>query len=414
MSGLERREQVAAYGFLAPAFLFYLLFAAIPLLATIGFCFFTVKRIPLQAEFAGLTNFGWIYTDPRFWKSFLNTFYFIALAVVGNVGGGLILALLLNRALPRRLLLYFRLAYFFPVLVAAAFVSYIWKFLYAYDLGAINYYLRAVGLPGVKWLSDASVAMLSIAIMDVWKHVGFFMLILLAALQGVPRDILEAARIDGAKGRSIFLGDHPAVHLAGTAVLRDLRHHRRAAGVRLGANPDRRRTGRRYAHGGALHVRGSVRRRRPERRRDRRAHAAGGHRARRRAPMVHRPALGDRMSRTEPPQRFWDRLLSASQVVHWRNLPVMLALGAGSVLMLLPFLWMFSASMRPPAEAYKLPPSFLPDRLDLEAYRAVLGSSIPFLQMYWNSFVVAAVTTLGVVVTSAMAAFAFSRLQVSG
>ena len=65
-------------------------------------------------------------------------------------------------------------------------------------------------------------------------------------------------------------------------------------------------------------------------------------------------------------------------------------------------------------EAYKLPPSFLPDRLDLDAYRAVLGSSIPFLRMYWNSFVVAAVTTLGVVVTSAMAAFAFSRLRFPG
>ena len=204
MSRLERRERLAGYGFLAPTLLLYVLFTAIPLLATIAFCFFTVKRIPLQAEFAGLSNFGWIYTDPRFWKSFANTFTFISLAVAGNVGGGLLLALALNRALPRSLLLCFRLAYFFPVLIAAAFVSYIWKFLYAYDLGAINYYLRAAGLPGVRWLSDASVAMLSIAIMDVWKHVGFFMLILLAALQGVPRDILEAARIDGAKGRSVF------------------------------------------------------------------------------------------------------------------------------------------------------------------------------------------------------------------
>ena len=205
MSRLERREQAAAYGFLAPTFLFYTLFAAVPLLATIAFCFFTIKRIPLQAEFAGFANFAYVYSDPRFWDTFRNTFYFISLAVIGNVGGGLALALLLNRALPRYLLLYFRLAYFFPVLVAAAFVSYIWKFLYAYDLGAINYYLRAIGLPAVHWLSDAKVAMLSIAIMDVWKHVGFFMLILLAALQGVPRDILDAAHVDGAKPRSVFL-----------------------------------------------------------------------------------------------------------------------------------------------------------------------------------------------------------------
>jgi multiple sugar transport system permease protein len=113
-------------------------------------------------------------------------------------------------------------------------------------------------------------------------------------------------------------------------------------------------------------------------------------------------------------RRFWDRLLSASQVVHWRNVPVMITLGAGSILMLLPFLWMFSASMRPTGEAYRLPPTFLPDRLDLAAYRSVLHSSIPFLKMYWNSFVVAALTTLGVVVSSTMAAFAFSRLQFAG
>ena len=115
------------------------------------------------------------------------------------------LAVLLNRALPRSVLYVFRLAFFFPVLVAAAFVSHIWKFLYSYDLGAINYYLRAGGLPAIGWLTDGSVAMISVVIMDVWKHVGFFMIILLAALQSVPRDLLEAARIDGASGLTIFL-----------------------------------------------------------------------------------------------------------------------------------------------------------------------------------------------------------------
>ena len=110
----------------------------------------------------------------------------------------------------------------------------------------------------------------------------------------------------------------------------------------------------------------------------------------------------------------WQRLLSASQVVHWRNLPVMLALTIGAIIMLLPFLWMFSASMRPVSEAYRLPPSFLPDRMDFTAYKTVIGSSIPFGRMYWNSFVVAALTTLGVVATSALAAFAFARLKFPG
>ncbi|WP_240233247.1 carbohydrate ABC transporter permease [Devosia lacusdianchii] len=111
---------------------------------------------------------------------------------------------------------------------------------------------------------------------------------------------------------------------------------------------------------------------------------------------------------------FSNRVLAASQVINWRNLPVMILLGIGAIFMLLPFLWMFATSMRPASEAYQLPPSFLPSRLNFDAYWAVLDSPIPFLRMYFNSFVVAVATTIGTIVTSAMAAFAFSRLRFPG
>jgi multiple sugar transport system permease protein len=204
MANQQRHEELAAFGFLSPALGFYLLFVAAPLVAAVAFSFFFIDRLSFSFRFAGLDNFGFVYSDPRFWKTFRNTFYFISLAVIGNVGGGLILAVLLNRNLPRFVLYIFRLAYFFPVLVATAFISFIWKFLFANDLGIINYYLRELGLPAVPWLSAAGVAMISVVIMDVWKHVGFFMIILLAALQGVPRDLIEAATIDGASEKRIF------------------------------------------------------------------------------------------------------------------------------------------------------------------------------------------------------------------
>jgi len=108
------------------------------------------------------------------------------------------------------------------------------------------------------------------------------------------------------------------------------------------------------------------------------------------------------------------RILSATQVIHWRNLPVMIILFIGALFMLMPFLWMFATSMRPAGEAYRLPPSFLPTRFNLDSYNEVLNSSIPFLRMYFNSFVVATVTTVGVIISSAMAAFAFSRLRFPG
>jgi multiple sugar transport system permease protein len=104
---------------------------------------------------------------------------------------------------------------------------------------------------------------------------------------------------------------------------------------------------------------------------------------------------------TKAAQRWIDRIIIA----------VMAALG---VVMLLPFAWLFSMSFRPPAEAYKMPPSFLPPTLDFKNYWAVLTSSVPFLQIYWNSVEVAVLVTLGQLVTCTLAAFAFARLKFPG
>ena len=102
---------------------------------------------------------------------------------------------------------------------------------------------------------------------------------------------------------------------------------------------------------------------------------------------------------------------AAKRWMDWAIITVMAVLG---VAMLLPFAWLFSMSFRPPAEAYKMPPSFLPPTLDFKNYRAVLGSSIPFLRIYWNSVEIAVLVTLGQLVTCTLAAFAFARLTFPG
>ncbi|WP_421726072.1 carbohydrate ABC transporter permease [Bauldia sp.] len=205
MATLAAREARAGYLFLLPAYLLYLLFLAIPLVASLGLSFYEVDRLKLDFTFVGFENFDWIFTDPRFWRTFQNTFFFISMSVIGNVGTGLLLAVALDRAISAPVLYTLRLAYFLPVLVSLAFVSFIWKFLFSTDLGAINYYLRRIGIGNVGWLTDADVAMYSVIIIDVWKNVGFFIIIFLAALQGVPRNLLEAAAIDGAKARTVML-----------------------------------------------------------------------------------------------------------------------------------------------------------------------------------------------------------------
>ncbi|EAR51904.1 hypothetical protein OG2516_16424 [Oceanicola granulosus HTCC2516] len=199
MATLRTREIRAGYLFILPAYALYLAFLLIPLIAAMGLSFAQMDRLSWTIDWVGGENFDWVFSDPRFWTAFGNTFYFISMSVIGNVGLGLVVALALDRAIPGPLLYFFRLAYFLPVLVSLAFVSFIWKFLYSTDLGIINYYLRQLGIPNVPWLTSSSMAMISVIIMDVWKNMGFFVIIFLAALQGVPRNLIEAAAIDGAR-----------------------------------------------------------------------------------------------------------------------------------------------------------------------------------------------------------------------
>ena len=84
------------------------------------------------------------------------------------------------------------------MIIAAAFVSIVWGYFYGDDLGVINYYLIRLGFAPVHWLTSSRTAMMSIVIMDVWKNTGFFMIIFIAALQGVPKTIMDAAIMDGA------------------------------------------------------------------------------------------------------------------------------------------------------------------------------------------------------------------------
>jgi multiple sugar transport system permease protein len=195
-SGLRRAQARAGYLFVLPTAVLYLAFVLAPVVIT-AILAFSYYDPMMGSYWVGWDNFHRFFTDPRSLQIFWNTLRFALFAVSFNVAVGLALALALNRAMPGWLLYFFRLAFFLPVIIAAAFVSIVWSYFYADDLGVINYYLRLIGLPAVRWLTDADQAMTSIIIMDVWKNTGFFMVIFIAALQGVPKAIIEAAVMDG-------------------------------------------------------------------------------------------------------------------------------------------------------------------------------------------------------------------------
>ena len=195
-SQLRRAQAATGYLFVLPATVLYLTFVIAPVIVTTILAFAYYDPM-LGSQWVGFDNFVRFFTDQRSLRILWNTLRFALFAVTFNVSIGLVLALALNRAMPGWLLYFFRLAFFLPVIIAAAFVSIVWTYFYGDDLGVINYYLRLIGLPGVRWLTDAGQAMTSIIIMDVWKNTGFFMIIFIAALQGVPKNILEAAVMDG-------------------------------------------------------------------------------------------------------------------------------------------------------------------------------------------------------------------------
>ncbi|KFL32167.1 sugar ABC transporter permease [Devosia riboflavina] len=195
-SDLERAQARTGYLFVLPTTVLYFTFVLVPVVLTVVLSFSFYDPM-LGSRWVGFENFTRFFTDPRSLQIFWNTLRFTFFAVTFNVGVGLVLALALNRAMPGWMLYLFRLAFFLPVMIAIAFAAIVWSYFFADDLGVLNYYLRLLGLPGVRWLTDSSMAMTSIIIMDVWKNTGFFMIIFIAALQGVPKPLMEAAAMDG-------------------------------------------------------------------------------------------------------------------------------------------------------------------------------------------------------------------------
>ena len=196
-SDLAKAQTRAGYLFILPSFVLYTVFVLAPVVVTFILSF-TYYDPMGGSRWVGLENFQRFFTSDRSLQIFGNTLYFAFFAVTGNVSVGLLLALALNRAMPAFLLYLLRLAYFLPVIIAAAFVSIVWGYFYGDDLGVINYYLIRLGFAPVHWLTSSRTAMMSIIIMDVWKNTGFFMIIFIAALQGVPKTIIDAAIMDAA------------------------------------------------------------------------------------------------------------------------------------------------------------------------------------------------------------------------
>ena len=155
-----------------------------------------------RPRFVGLENYQTALTHPRFWNGLKNTFYFTLLAVPLQLLIGLGIAILFNREFPGKGLA--RTIILLPMVATPVAIALIWALMFNPSLGVLNYFLESVGLPRSLWVADARLAIPSLVLVDVWQWSPMIALILLAALQGVPAEHYEAARIDGASGWQLF------------------------------------------------------------------------------------------------------------------------------------------------------------------------------------------------------------------
>jgi multiple sugar transport system permease protein len=201
-----KRER-AAWTFVAPALTVIGVFFALPVLAAFAlsltdFDLYALANLK-NLRFVGFDNYRDVLAASLFWKSLLNTLYFVAVGVPLSLAASLAAALLLNSPLARFKGL-FRTALFAPVVTTVVAVAVIWRYLFHTRYGLINYGLVHLGIAPIDWLGDPHWSMPAIIIFAVWKNFGYNMIILLAGLQGIPPDLYEAARIDGASAWQQF------------------------------------------------------------------------------------------------------------------------------------------------------------------------------------------------------------------
>lgn len=195
MNRQKRTEIFYGYLFLSPNVLAVFVFMVIPIIYSL-YLSLTQWDLITDPRFIGLDNFAHMFQDSRFLMSMKNTFLFSLYTIPTGIIISLFFALLLNQAIKGVNL--YQAIVFMPVIVSMVAVAMVWRWIFNTEVGLLNLALDFFGISPVGWISTEKWALVSVAIVAVWKSVGFNMVILLAGLKGVPGHLYEAARIDGA------------------------------------------------------------------------------------------------------------------------------------------------------------------------------------------------------------------------
>lgn len=203
------KRNLTPWLFAAPGLVLLAVFLVAPFLLAFGLSFTDQRLVSndaLGTAFVGLRNYERLFDDESFWAALGNNFFFVLVVAPVQSALALLLALLVNAKLAGTR--FFRTVYFMPVATTMSVVAVIWSLLYSPDAGVINRIVGALSLGAIgpqDWLRDPQLVMPAVMVLSIWQGVGFQMLVFLAGLQGIPVDLYEAARLDGATARQQFL-----------------------------------------------------------------------------------------------------------------------------------------------------------------------------------------------------------------
>ena len=192
------RREWTAYLFNAPGLITFAVFVVYAVYTSFVLSFHEWNILEPEKPFVGLDNYREVLRDDAFWDSVGHSVYFVLGSVPATMAIALALALLLNTKI--RGLGLFRTAYYLPVITPLVIAAIIWKWVYNGDFGLLNFYLVQLNIidEPVQWLGDTTWAMPAVIVMNIWKGVGFNMVVYLAGLQAIPAEYYEAADVDGA------------------------------------------------------------------------------------------------------------------------------------------------------------------------------------------------------------------------
>src|SRR6266545_4835360 len=202
LSRRETTELATGLAYLAPSLVLFAAFVFIPLGRTVYLSFFNTRATGTTTTFAGLDHYLELFASPTFHTGLLATAIFALYTVPIGIALGLVLAVALNQRL--RGINVFRTMMASTIAISAAVGALIWLLLFNPSLGLLNYVLSRVGIHGPEWLIQPTTAIIAVSITTIWLTLGTNIIVLLAGLQGVPEEIYEAARLDGARGLRMF------------------------------------------------------------------------------------------------------------------------------------------------------------------------------------------------------------------